>query len=32
LSRAKEFDTHVITPMYEQYYAKVIEASMAMSR
>lgn len=29
LSRAKEFDTHVITPLYEQYYAKVIEASMA---
>jgi L-malate glycosyltransferase len=29
LSRAKEFDTHVITPKYEEYYAKVIEASMA---
>lgn len=28
LSRAKEFDTHVITPMYEQYYAKVIEAKL----
>ncbi|MBP6512939.1 MAG: N-acetyl-alpha-D-glucosaminyl L-malate synthase BshA [Bacteroidia bacterium] len=32
LSRAKEFDTHVITPMYEQYYAKVIEASMATAK
>lgn len=32
LSRAKEFDTHVITPMYEQYYAKVIEASMALAK
>jgi L-malate glycosyltransferase len=28
LSRAKEFDTQVITPMYEQYYAKVIEAKL----
>ncbi len=32
LSRAKEFDTQVITPMYEQYYAKVIEASMALAK
>lgn len=32
LSRAKEFDTHVITPLYEQYYAKVIEASMALAK
>ncbi|MFN0189001.1 MAG: N-acetyl-alpha-D-glucosaminyl L-malate synthase BshA [Bacteroidia bacterium] len=32
LSRAKEFDTQVITPMYEQYYAKVIEASMATAK
>jgi L-malate glycosyltransferase len=29
LSRAMEFDTHVITPLYEQYYARVIEVSMA---
>ena len=28
LNRAKEFDTQIITPMYEQYYAKVIEAKL----
>ncbi len=32
LNRAKDFDTQVITPMYEQYYAKVIEASMALEK
>ncbi|MBK9638839.1 MAG: N-acetyl-alpha-D-glucosaminyl L-malate synthase BshA [Bacteroidetes bacterium] len=32
LSRAKEFDTHVITPLYEQYYAKVIEASLTPAK
>ncbi len=32
LNRAKDFDTQVITPMYEQYYAKVIEASMALAK
>lgn len=32
LSRAKEFDTDVITPLYEQYYAKVIEASLSLAK
>ena len=32
LNRAKDFDTQVITPMYEQYYAQVIEASMALEK
>jgi len=29
LNRAKEFDTHIITPMYEEFYAKVIESTLA---
>jgi len=29
LNRAKEFDTHIITPMYEEFYAKVIEWTLA---